>query len=89
MAIMLNIQCLEGIMKLLSEGDSEYLRPILGDFVLLRKEDSLPASVDLGWQIIHGISIFKPFAAELFLKALISDRADPKKHMTWRSSTAS
>ena len=77
LAIMLNIQCLEGIMKPLSEGDTEYLRPMIGDFVLLRKEEGLPASIDLCWQIMHGISILKPLAAELFLKALISDRKHP------------
>ena len=39
-------------------------------------------SVDLSWQIIHGISILKPLAAELYLKALIAaaEQVPPKVH---------
>lgn len=80
-AVTFNIQCLEGILKPVSEGDGEYLRPMLGEVVLLRNAGHLPARVDLSWQILHGISILKPLAAELFLKALIAaDKHPPKVH---------
>lgn len=81
-AITFNIQCLEGILKPISAGDGAYLKPMLGETVLLRRSEDLPASVDLSWQIIHGISILKPLAAELYLKALIAaaGQVPPRVH---------
>ncbi len=78
-SITFNIQCLQGVLKPLSEGDGEYLQPILGDVVLLQNAEHLSAPVALCWQIIHGISILKPLAAELFLKALIASHQPPPK----------
>ena len=81
-AIMFNVQCLEGILKPIYAGDGAYLKPLIGETVMLRKSEHLPARVDLSWQIIHGISILKPLAAELYLKALIAaaGQVPPKVH---------
>ena len=81
-AIAFNIQCLEGILKPLSEGDGAYLKPMIGEMVTLNRNENLPTKIALSWQIIHGISIFKPLAAELYLKALISgaQQVPPKVH---------
>ena len=81
-AMAFNIQCLEGILKPLSEGDGEYLKPMIGETVTLSNSDGLPTRIALSWQIIYGTSILKPFAAELYLKALISAKKEtpPKIH---------
>lgn len=81
-ALMFNIQCLEGILKPISAGDWAYLKPMIGETVVLRRSEDLPVSVDLSWQVIHGVSILKPLAAELYLKALIAAarRVPPRVH---------
>ena len=81
-AIMFNIQCLEGILKPVSAGDWAYLKPMMGETMVLRRNEELPVSVELSWQIIHGVSILKPLAAELYLKALIAAtrRVPPRVH---------
>ena len=81
-AITFNIQCLEGILKPISAGDWAYLKPMIGEAVVLRRSEELPVSVELSWQVIHSVSILKPFAAELYLKALIAAgrRAPPRVH---------
>jgi len=66
-----NISCLEGILKPLYAGDWEFVESLLGDQMVVPGNATLDAANDFSWQVIHGILMLKPLAAEFYLKALL------------------
>ncbi len=81
-SISTNAMILEKVMKPVSSGDWEYLRPMLGEQVIMSRDNVRPTEIDLTIQLIIGVSIFRAFEAELYLKALLSseDKIPPRSH---------
>lgn len=77
-----NIMFLEGVLKPVSHGDWEYLKPMLGEQVLMSRDDTFTPELDFSMQLIIGMSILRAFAAELYLKALLASegKTPPHKH---------
>ncbi len=75
-----NTLFLEGVLKPLSVGDWEYLKPMIGDQVTMAIDNTFSTELDLSSQLITGVSILRAFAAELYLKALTaSEGKDPSR----------
>ncbi len=77
-----NILFLEGVLKPVSDGDWEYLKPMLGEQVLMSRNDTFTTELDFSMQLIIGISILRALAVELYLKALLASegKTPPHKH---------
>lgn len=75
-----NILFLEGVLKPVSDGDWEYLKPMLGEQVLMSRNDTFTTELDFSMQLIIGISILRAFAAELYLKALLASEGKTPPH---------
>ena len=67
-----NIMFLEGVLKPVSDGDWVYLKPILGERVLMSRDNEFTTELDLSMQLTIGISLLRAFGAELHLKALLA-----------------